>query len=137
MAMELSHTWGGEPNSTHHSSNVSADTTNPGRAYNVTTRSYLATNRSVMKYSFVTSPPWDDTLTLLEPADYSYDRCAFGGTVPTDGSCTGLGTTTGTTLGVPAGTVKSRLHRATQHLATRLDHLRPDHLRGDGTEDHR
>lgn len=40
-------------------------------------------------------------------------------------------------LGIPAGTVKSRLHRATQHLATRLDHLRPDHLRGDGTEDHR
>jgi DNA-directed RNA polymerase specialized sigma24 family protein len=39
-------------------------------------------------------------------------------------------------LGIPAGTVKSRLHRATQHLATRLDHLRPDHLRGNGTEDH-
>jgi hypothetical protein len=101
MAMELSHTWGGEPNSTHHSSNVSADTTNPGRAYNVTTRSYLATNRSVMKYSFVSSPPWDDTLTLLEPADYSYDRCAFGGTSTTD--CAALGTTTGTTLGVAAG----------------------------------
>jgi RNA polymerase sigma-70 factor (ECF subfamily) len=40
-------------------------------------------------------------------------------------------------LGIPAGTVKSRLHRATQHLAIRLDHLRPDHLRGDGTEDYR
>jgi TolB protein len=103
MAMELSHTWGGEPapSTTHHSPNVTADTTNPGRAYNVTTRSYLATNRSVMKYSFVTSPPWDDTLTLLEPADYSYDRCAFGGTTTAD--CSALGTTTGTTLGVAAG----------------------------------
>jgi Tol biopolymer transport system component len=101
MAMEISHTWGGEPNSTHHSSNVTADTTNPGRAYNVSTRSYLATNRSVMKYAFVTSPPWDDTLTLLEPADYSYDRCAFGGTTTTD--CSALGTTTGTTVGVAAG----------------------------------
>jgi hypothetical protein len=103
MAMELTHTWGGETNLTHHSSSLTADTTNPGRAYNVSARSYLATNRTVMKYSFVTSPPWDDTLTLLEPADYSYDRCAFGGTVPTDGSCSGLGTTTGTTLGVAAG----------------------------------
>jgi Tol biopolymer transport system component len=103
MAMELSHTWGGEPapSTTHHSPNVTADTTNLGRAYNVTTRSYLATNRSVMKYSFVTSPPWDDTLTLLEPADYSYDRCAFGGTTTAD--CSALGTTTGTTLGVAAG----------------------------------
>jgi DNA-directed RNA polymerase specialized sigma24 family protein len=40
-------------------------------------------------------------------------------------------------LGIPAGTVKSRLHRATQHLATRLDHLRPDHLGGPRTEDNR
>jgi hypothetical protein len=105
MAMELSHTWGGEPNCptpcTHHSSNLTAETTNPGRAYNVATRSYLATNRTVMRYTFVTSPPWDDTLTLLEPADYSYDRCAFGGTTTTD--CSALGTTTGTTLGVAAG----------------------------------
>jgi RNA polymerase sigma-70 factor, ECF subfamily len=38
---------------------------------------------------------------------------------------------TAAALGIPAGTVKSRLHRATQHLATRLDHLRPDHLRPD------
>jgi hypothetical protein len=103
MAMELTHTWGGETNSTHHSTNVTADPTNTLRAYNITTRSYLATNRSVMKYSFTTSPPWDDTLTLLEPADYSYDRCAFGGTAPSDGSCSALGTTTGTTLGVAAG----------------------------------
>ncbi len=98
MAMELSHTWGGEPNSTHHSTNVSADVTNPGRAYNVTTRAFLSTNRSVMKYSFVSSPPWDDTLTLFEPADYAYDLCALGGT--TTSSCTSA---VGTTLGVAAG----------------------------------
>jgi hypothetical protein len=98
MAMELSHTWGGEPTSTHHSTNVSADVTNPGRAYNVTTRAFLSTNRSVMKYSFVSSPPWDDTLTLLEPADYAYDLCALGGT--TTSSCTSA---VGTTLGVAAG----------------------------------
>jgi hypothetical protein len=103
MAMELTHTWGGETNTTHHSSSIVADTTNPGRAYNVATRSYLATNRSVMKFSLSTNPPWDDTLTLLEPGDYSYDRCAFGGTIPTDLSCSGLGMTTGTTLGVAAG----------------------------------
>jgi DNA-directed RNA polymerase specialized sigma24 family protein len=40
-------------------------------------------------------------------------------------------------LGIPAGTVKSRLHRATQYLTTRLDHLRPEHLRGNATEEPR
>ena len=101
MAMELSHTWGGEPTATHHSTNVNADVTNPGRGYNVATRSFLSTNRSVMKYSFVTNPPWDDTLTLLEPADYAFDRCALGGTTVPD--CALLGTTTGTTFGAAAG----------------------------------
>jgi Tol biopolymer transport system component len=104
MAMELTHTWGGATTSTFHSANIVADGTAPGRAYNVTTRSYLATNRSVMKYSFISSPPWDDTLTLLEPAHYGYDRCAFGGTIPTTTTeCTGLGSIAGTTFGVAAG----------------------------------
>jgi hypothetical protein len=104
MAMELSHTWGSEPGTaSHHSPNVNADGTNPGRAYNVATRSFLGTNRTVMKYSFLTSPPWDDTLTLLEPADYSFDRCALGGTTAGVADCSALGTTTGTTLNVAAG----------------------------------
>jgi hypothetical protein len=101
MAMELTHTWGGATTTTFHSSNLTADVTAPGRAYNVTTRSYLATNRSVMKYSFVSSPPWDDSLTLLEPTHYAFDLCAFGGTTTTD--CAGLGSTSGTTFGVAAG----------------------------------
>src|SRR5919204_461491 len=101
MAMELTHTWGGATTTTFHSSNITADVTAPGRAYNVTTRSYLATNRSVMKYSFVSSPPWDDSLTLLEPTHYAFDLCAFGGTTTAD--CTGLGSTSGTTFGVAAG----------------------------------
>lgn len=101
MAMEFSHTWGGATTASHHSVNTTADITAPGRAYNVTTRAYLATNRSVMKYSYISSPPWNDTLTLLEPAHYAYDLCAFGGTTTTD--CAGLGTTTGTTFGVAAG----------------------------------
>jgi RNA polymerase sigma factor (sigma-70 family) len=32
---------------------------------------------------------------------------------------------TAAALATPVGTVKSRLHRATRQLATRLDHLRP------------
>ena len=101
MAMELTHTWGGATTASFHSANLTADVTAPGRAYNVTTRSFLSTNRSVMKYSFVSSPPWDDSLTLLEPTHYAYDLCAFGGTTTAD--CTGLGSTSGTTFGVLAG----------------------------------
>ena len=100
MAMELTHTWGGTSSTSHHSANVAADVTDPGRAFNVTTRAFLGTNRSAMKFSAVTSPPWDDTLTLLEPADYAYDLCAFGGS--TTSSCATPGTA-GTTLGVAAG----------------------------------
>ncbi|MDQ1373248.1 MAG: hypothetical protein QOJ09_586, partial [Actinomycetota bacterium] len=33
---------------------------------------------------------------------------------------------TATALGTRPGTVKSRLHRALQHLQTRLAHLRPE-----------
>src|SRR6266516_66132 len=101
MAMELTHTWGGATTASFHSANLTADVTAPGRAYNVTTRSFLSTNRSVMKYSFVSSPPWDDSLTLLDPSHYAYDLCAFGGTTTAD--CTGLGSTSGTTFGVSAG----------------------------------
>src|SRR6266516_3457643 len=101
MAMELTHTWGGATTASFHSANLTADVTAPGRAYNVTTRSFLSTNRSVMKYSFVSSPPWDDSLTLLDPSHYAYDLCAFGGTTTAD--CTGLGSTSGTTFGVLAG----------------------------------
>ena len=101
MAMELTHTWGGATTASHHSANTTADVTAPGRAYNVTARSFLATNRSVMKYSFLTSPPWNDTLTVLEPTHYAYNLCAFGGTTTAD--CAGLGTTAGTTFGVAAG----------------------------------
>src|SRR5215213_7547514 len=103
MAMELTHTWGGTTTTSHHSTNVTGDATAPGRAYNVTTRAFLPTNRSVMKFSAFTSPPWDDTLTLLEPADYAYDLCAFGGTA-TSSCSTG---TAGTTLGVAAGSAFS------------------------------
>ena len=101
MAMELSHTWGATTSASHHSANTTADLTAPGRGYNVASRSFLATNRSIMKYSFLTSPPWNDTLTLLEPPHYAFDLCAFGGTTTTD--CAGLGNTAGSTFGVAAG----------------------------------
>src|SRR4029453_3077741 len=101
MAMELTHTWGGATTASHHSANTTADLTAPGRAYNVSTRSFLATNRSVMKYSFISVPPWNDPLTLLEPPHYAYDLCAFGGTTTAD--CTGLGTTAGPRFGGAAG----------------------------------
>jgi hypothetical protein len=105
MAMELAHTWGSaDESTTYHSPNVSAapNTSAATSGYNVTTRSFLSTNRSAMKYSFTTSPPWDDSLTLLEPTDYSQDRCALGGTVTGLTECAALSTQTGTNFGVAA-----------------------------------
>jgi hypothetical protein len=106
MAMELAHTWGSaDESTTFHSPNVAAasNSTAATSGYNVTTRSFLSTNRSAMKYSFTTSPPWNDTLTLLEPTDFSQDRCALGGTVTGLAECAALSTATGTNFGVAAG----------------------------------
>jgi Tol biopolymer transport system component len=87
MTMELSHTFGvvspAEANSvpprtllgTYHSLNIQADVTDPDRGFNLTTRSYLADDRSAMKLT----TGWNDTNVLLEKNDWEFLACALGG----------------------------------------------------------
>ena len=81
MAMEIAHTFGdvpltapnADPFSRYHSKNIQSDDTAPNRAYNVPTRQFLATDRTVM----AVRDSWNDQSTLLEPSDWSYILCAL------------------------------------------------------------
>jgi hypothetical protein len=101
MAMEIAHTFGAEgswadPFSPTHSANTQADgATN--RAYNVTTRKFLADDRSAMKSS---GTGWNQDTTVYEPRDYNFLLCRLGGQPNTDCLTTG---TVGTVNGVANG----------------------------------
>ncbi len=105
MAMEIAHTFGGvpltatnaDPYSRYHSKNTQADDTAPNRAYNVPTRQFLATDRTVM----AVRDTWNDQTTLLEPSDWAFTLCALTPT-PLPTSCPTTTTTVGTALGVGA-----------------------------------
>ncbi|MCZ3388216.1 MAG: hypothetical protein LH645_03645 [Actinomycetia bacterium] len=105
MAMEIAHTFGDVPlNGTnadtfsrYHSKNTQADDTAPNRAYNVPTRQFLATDRTVM----AVRDTWNDQTTLLEPADWAFTLCALTPT-PLLTSCPATTTTVGTAQGVGA-----------------------------------
>ncbi len=81
MAMEIAHTFGdvpltatnADPYSRYHSKNTQADDTAPNRAYNVPTRQFLATDRTVM----AVRDTWNDQTTLLEPTDWAFTLCAL------------------------------------------------------------
>ncbi|MCZ3386944.1 MAG: hypothetical protein LH630_08270, partial [Actinomycetia bacterium] len=81
MAMEIAHTFGdvsltaanADPFSRYHSKNTQADDSAPNRAYNVPTRQFLATDRTVM----AVRDTWNDQTTLLEPADWAFTLCAL------------------------------------------------------------
>ena len=107
MAMETAHTMGVVPPATldnrqdrfspGHSKNTAADTTDPNRAYNVTSRSFITDNRTAMK---VASTSWNDTKTVFEPGDWADLQCKLGApTIATE--CTTSGTV-GTVQGVGA-----------------------------------
>lgn len=98
MAMEIAHTFGLVPSprasltSAYHSANIVADTVTPtGRAYNVTSRTYVASNHSVMRYDTSTSP-FDNTDTLLEQQDYNDLLCLLtpGGLTNSECAITGV-----------------------------------------------
>jgi len=119
IAMEVAHTMGVVPSarydiySPYHSPNIAADGTSPYRAYNVTQRSYLSDNHTVMDFAGT----WNNVNTLLEQADYAFILCMLGGVQNTEcgtatgtvGTATGVGANptfvmSGTTDGTAAGT---------------------------------
>ena len=81
MAHEIAHSFGDVPLtaanadsfSRYHSKNTQADDTAPNRAYNVPTRQFLATDRTVM----AVRDTWNDQTTLLEPSDWAFTLCAL------------------------------------------------------------
>ena len=99
MAMEIAHTFGdvplnaanADPFSRYHSKNIQADDTAPNRAYNVPTRQFLATDRTIM----AVRDTWNDQTTLFEPSDWAFTLCALTPT-PLPASCPTSTTTIGT-----------------------------------------
>jgi hypothetical protein len=106
MAMELQHSWGQVPSprsATLHSSNVRPNPTILNRSYNADSMTFVANDHSAMKFDTTVSPPWDNTNTFDEPADFAYSSCVFGGPTPTAfNECTGA-ETPGTLMGVATG----------------------------------
>jgi hypothetical protein len=85
MAMELAHTFGlDHTTATFHSPNIQADVTAPDRAYNVSARSWVADDRSVMR--FVASNPFNNDNAFLELGHFENMLCNFGGSL--SGNCT-------------------------------------------------
>lgn len=111
MAMEFAHTYGlDEATLTYHSPNTQADGTSPDRAYNVSSRSWVADDRSALK--FVSSNPFNNNNAFLELDEFNRMLCHLGGSVtgcvtaPT-GTLVAAGATfaiAGTTDFTPGGT---------------------------------
>ncbi len=107
MAMEIAHTFGAEgagtganpwadPLNPTHSMNTEADA-GTNRAYNITTRSFLAEDRTVMRSQ---TTGWNQDSTVYEKRDYEFLTCRLGGRPNADCLSTG---TVGTINGVGAG----------------------------------
>jgi hypothetical protein len=94
MAMELAHTFALDTTISFHSPNTQADGTAPERGYNISSRSYLSDDRSVMR--FVATNPFNNNNALFEKDDYAHMLCNLGGSIATN--CTGGGAATGTTV---------------------------------------
>ena len=89
-SLEVAHTLGLTPPNREspfdgaHSQNVTAENPLANRRFNVVQRSFIATDRSLMKPS-ATSPSPDNLNTLLETPDWAFLLCDFGG--PTNSEC--------------------------------------------------
>lgn len=70
--------------SAYHSPNSEADVTSPNRGFNLVSRSYIANDRSIMRYS-ADNATWNNNTTLLEKPDWEQVFCRFGG--PTTPNC--------------------------------------------------
>jgi hypothetical protein len=91
MAMEIAHTFGMETGTlSFHSPNTQADGTAPDKAYNLSSRSYLADDRSTMR--FVSANPFNNNNALFEKDDFEHMLCNLGGSLT--GNCTAAATGT-------------------------------------------
>lgn len=97
-----------------HSSNTEADTL--GRAYNLTTRSVISSDRTVMR----TQSAATNDNTLFEPPDWAWAQCKLGAFKPYPGSC---GASAGFT-GAPASSEDVFQIRGTIHKSTGAADLR-------------
>ena len=97
IGLELAHTLGLTPPNREspfdgaHSQNVAAENPPLNRRFNVVQRSFIPTDRSLLKPSG-TSPSPDNVNTLLEAPDYSFLLCVFGGTPTSECQTYGPGT---------------------------------------------
>jgi hypothetical protein len=115
LVMEMAHTLGAVPksrssiSSLYHSPGSEADTgsntadpnSGTNRAYNLSSRTYLPTDRTAMR---VVDSNWTDDNVDFEAKDFSLLRCALGGAIDTNAGCGTTGTT-GSGVGVAADNV--------------------------------
>jgi hypothetical protein len=100
MGMEVAHTFGLELlQSSYHSPLVEADG-GTDRAYNLSTRSRIQYDHTVMDFNNTGGSSWDDTTTLLEPKDFAYLLCQLA---PGSLSVACTPGKVGSSTGVPAG----------------------------------
>jgi hypothetical protein len=84
MAMELLHTLGQENVAAGlvHSPATVADGTAPDRGYHITSRSFVANDRTALNFVNTSTAPWNNNTTLLELGAFERALCNFGGVVP-------------------------------------------------------
>jgi hypothetical protein len=84
MAMELLHTLGQENVAAGlvHSTSTVADGTAPDRGYHITSRSFIANDRTALNFVNTSTAPWNNNTTLLELGAFERALCNFGGWVP-------------------------------------------------------
>jgi hypothetical protein len=84
MAMELLHTLGQENVAAGlvHSTATVADGTAPDRGYHVTSRSFIANDRTALNFVNTSTAPWNNNTTLLELGAFERALCNLGGWVP-------------------------------------------------------
>ena len=101
IGLELAHTLGLTPPNRDspfdgaHSQNIAAENPPLNRRFNVVQRSFITTDRNLLKPSG-TSPSPDNVNTLLETPDYSFLLCVFGGTPTSECLTYGPGTVSAT-----------------------------------------
>jgi hypothetical protein len=101
LGLELAHTLGLTPPNREspfdgaHSQNTTAENPSLNRRYNLVQRSFIVTDRSLLKPS-ATAPAPDNVNTLLEVPDYAFLLCVFGGTPNSECLTYGPGTVSAT-----------------------------------------
>ena len=108
IAMEIGHTLGLRKqtagNLTWHSPLTASDATAPDRAFNVSSRSFISDDRTVMRFTKTSTDltPWNNNDTAYEPLDFDGLLCDLGGSISAD--CTNTVTVNGTSTNQITGT---------------------------------